>query len=358
VRREEVGYEMDVLAIGTGDSGGDAITLRYGNLHGPRSEQVVVVIDGGWPSNGKDVISVVKDRYGTEEIDLVISTHPDSDHVGGLKVVLEEMDVGELWMHKPWDYAESVRKYVTSGHAGGFTTFSKKLQAALSEARDLEQIATRRGIPIIEPFAGVQTADGVISVLGPSEDYYDSLAENFGMTPIQVVEKKLAMAAAKIKRLIHETPDNELLEDPPPNCVSNRNNSSTVLWLRLDSTTMLLTSDAGAEALDAALNVADYNGLGFADRVQIPHHGSRKNVGPTLLDRMLAETSMAFISAAEGGRPNRPAHQVLNAAIRRARVVATTEGTSNWYRSADVPDRDDYSTLVPEDFTEFYEDEE
>jgi hypothetical protein len=177
------------------------------------------------------------------------------------------------------------------------------------------------------------------------------------MSAIQVIEKKLAAAAKKIKKLIRETPENELLEEPPANCVSNRNNSSTVLWLQLGDTTMLLTADAGAEALSAALDVADYNGLQYANRVQIPHHGSRKNVGPSLLDRMLGPDSLAFISAPNGGRPKRPAPQVINAAVRRSLTVATTEGTSHWYHSADAPSRDDYSALLTEDFIEFYEDE-
>lgn len=351
-----MGYEVDVLAIGEGDSGGDAITLRYGDLYGRREDQVVVVIDGGWPGDGEGVIEHLDKRYDTDSVDLVISTHPDSDHVGGLKIVLENLDVGELWMHKPWDYAEAVSKYVTAGSSGS-RFFSKKLQAALSQAWDLEKIAERKGIPIIEPFTGTQTADGVISVLGPSEDYYDSLAENFGMSAVQVIEKKLAAAAKKIKKLIHESLERELLEDPPPNCVSNRNMSSTVLWLRLDDSTMLLTADAGAEALNAALDVADYNYLQFANRVQIPHHGSKKNVGPSLLDRMLSSNSLAFISAPNGGRPNRPAPQVINAAIRRAHSVATTEGTSNWYHSSDAPPRYDYSALVTETFVEYWEDE-
>ena len=44
-----MGLEIDFLSVGEGEKSGDAIALRYGNLFGPRSEQTVLVIDGGTP---------------------------------------------------------------------------------------------------------------------------------------------------------------------------------------------------------------------------------------------------------------------------------------------------------------------
>ncbi|MBF4307570.1 MBL fold metallo-hydrolase, partial [Vibrio anguillarum] len=45
-----MGYEIDFLGVGEESKSGDAIALRYGNLHGHRDEQTVVVIDGGFQS--------------------------------------------------------------------------------------------------------------------------------------------------------------------------------------------------------------------------------------------------------------------------------------------------------------------
>ena len=94
-----MGYEIDFLAVGE-EQGGDAITLRLGNLFGERKEQTVVVIDGGFADTRKDVVDHLRTHYKTTKVDLVVSTHPDADHSGGLETVLTECDVASLWMHR------------------------------------------------------------------------------------------------------------------------------------------------------------------------------------------------------------------------------------------------------------------
>ena len=84
-----MGFEVDFLKVGEESSSGDAIPLRYGDLHGDRSSQYVVVIDAGFKETGPDVVHFVRERYQTFVVDLAISTHPDRDHAAGLGVVLD-----------------------------------------------------------------------------------------------------------------------------------------------------------------------------------------------------------------------------------------------------------------------------
>ena len=88
-----MGYEVDFLKVGEESNSGDAIPLRYGDLHGDRSSQYVVVIDAGFKETGPDVVKFVRKRYQTSVVDLAISTHPDGDHAAGLGIVLEELEV-------------------------------------------------------------------------------------------------------------------------------------------------------------------------------------------------------------------------------------------------------------------------
>ena len=71
---------VDVLDVGQGD----AILLRS-------SEGKVVLIDGG--TGAEPLISELKARK-LSRIDLMIATHPHSDHIGGLDDVFEEYRVG------------------------------------------------------------------------------------------------------------------------------------------------------------------------------------------------------------------------------------------------------------------------
>src|SRR2546426_4890870 len=102
---QNLGYEVDFLPVGDSKSG-DAILLRFGNLYGARHEQTVVLIDGGYTDTGEAIVQHVNRYYSTNEIDLIISTHPDADHTAGLEVVIEKCIVRALWMHLPWNHTD------------------------------------------------------------------------------------------------------------------------------------------------------------------------------------------------------------------------------------------------------------
>src|SRR6266496_3761017 len=101
-----MGYEIDFLPVGDGEKSGDAIALRYGSLHGRRDEQVVIVIDGGYADDGEALRAHLDQHFHTDVVDIVLSTHPDQDHVAGLEILLRSIKVHELWMHLPWAHSQ------------------------------------------------------------------------------------------------------------------------------------------------------------------------------------------------------------------------------------------------------------
>ncbi len=54
-----------------------------------------ILIDGGPPEAGKKVVNYIKER-NIDQIDLLIATHPDVDHIGGLIDVLKQIEVKEV----------------------------------------------------------------------------------------------------------------------------------------------------------------------------------------------------------------------------------------------------------------------
>jgi len=58
-----------------------------------------MLIDAGDNSKGSEVISYLK-RKGISKIDILIGTHPDADHIGGLDDVIEAFDIGEFYLPK------------------------------------------------------------------------------------------------------------------------------------------------------------------------------------------------------------------------------------------------------------------
>jgi beta-lactamase superfamily II metal-dependent hydrolase len=357
-----VGIEIDFLAVGEQSKSGDAIAIRYGNLHGRRDEQSVVVIDGGYTDSGTALVELIQTHYGTDFVDLVISTHPDQDHVCGLETVIQRLRVGQLWMHLPWKHSAELN--AARRHGISRAGLPSRVEASLQGAADLEEIANTLGIPIIEPFAGLQSADGAITIIGPTQWYYEQL-----MTEIQTsgqgglsLGSLLAKAAQSLANLVPETLHIETLSDN--GSTHPQNNTSVLTLLDFDNERHLFTGDAGIPALEHGLDLLESQGFvsGSLDFVQIPHHGSRRNVGPTVLDRLLgpkgqAVHARAIVSAAKLGSPKHPAKKVTNAFHRRGYEVAATQGVTILHGKG-APPRAGYGPLAPLPFYALVEEDE
>ncbi|MES2471068.1 MAG: MBL fold metallo-hydrolase [Patescibacteria group bacterium] len=329
-------YEIDYIPVGEGEKSGDAICLRYGNLIGPRSEQTIIVIDGGDKKAGEAMVAHIKEYYKTDSVNYVVSTHPDGDHASGLCVVLEELKVGVLLMHRPWEHAADIRDSFSDGRwtARGL---SEKIEKSLKHACELETIAVRKGITIVEPFQGVGTQDGSIRFLGPSMEFYQDMLTHFRSTPTAKVENGLLGAlfqkAEDVVRLIGDNLGIDMLNDDE-DTTSAENNTSAILLLTLGERRLLFTGDAGKTALLSTLAHADsinipLTGLQFFD---VPHHGSRRNLNTKILKRMNGTT--AFVSAS-GENKKHPSKRVTNALVKHgARVFVNRKSTLHHHHNA------------------------
>lgn len=74
-----------IVFFGMGDA--DSIYIENHNQ--------TILIDAGLKSDRKKLISKLK-SLGVTNLDYVILTHPDKDHIGGASYVLDEFEVGEL----------------------------------------------------------------------------------------------------------------------------------------------------------------------------------------------------------------------------------------------------------------------
>jgi beta-lactamase superfamily II metal-dependent hydrolase len=322
-----MGYEIDYLPVGEGERSGDAIAIRYGNLQGFHREQTVIVIDGGTQDSGQKLVDHVQSLYDTDIIDYAICTHPDGDHASGLTVVLEQMDVRRLYMHRPWNHAAEIRDLFKDGRITN-NSLEVRIRTSLQAAHDLEQVADEQGVPIVEPFFCEATEDNALVFLGPTRDYYQSLIPDFRRTPdAKEPGASLFRKATEAIRWIAESMNIETLEEPEgEKGTSAENNSSAIFLLTLEGRYFLFTGDAGVPALTRVAETAQlYNiDLSKLSFLHVPHHGSKRNVGPTILNRIKAQN--AFISASPGGEPKHPAKKVVNALKRRGTQVYATQG--------------------------------
>jgi hypothetical protein len=322
-------YEIDFRQVHRTMSG-DAIGIRYQI----GQTWTVHLVDGGYATTAPEISKFVRDTYGTGQIDHVVVTHPDRDHAEGLAPILEEFDVGALWMLRPWDYAAQLLPYFSSYQS--VEALVKRLRDEYSYIYELEKIAVRRGILMYEPFQGAKI--GAFTVLAPSPARYGQLIIQSDKTPEpapQTILGGLMQAAAPIVRFIKAGWGSERFS-PEPTSVENE--MSVVQYANLCGDKILLTGDAGRDGLTEAAHYAVNNGFAVpVDKFQAPHHGGRHNLSSELLDFWLGpklpqqipkgqEKFEAAISAAAEDKVH-PRKVVLRALRHRGGFVITTEAT-------------------------------
>jgi competence protein ComEC len=82
-----------------------------------------ILIDGGKPSAGPTVLAYLR-AHSIDDIDVMIASHPDSDHIGGLIDVLNATDI-------------PVQQVIYSGYPGGTTTWNDFTTAVANEGISL-----------------------------------------------------------------------------------------------------------------------------------------------------------------------------------------------------------------------------
>lgn len=322
-----MGVEIDILPVGDGARSGDAMALRYGN---PLLGYRVMIIDGGTKEAGERLVHHVRHIYGTNRADDVLNTHPDGDHASGLSVVVEQLQVGRVWMHRPWNYAWGIRHLFRDGRITD-NSLEQRFREALQSAHELEAIALARQIPVSEPYEGMQI--GPFTVLSPNANWYvKELVPNFRGAPalkqgmgLDAVLKTMLDSTKSGVNWVRETLDIETLSEDGE--TSAQNESSVVMCGHFDGHKLLITGDAGLMALARAYDYATRLGLRLDDlwMLQIPHHGSRNNVTPSILNVIKGQYAIASAAANDDLHPRRV---VTNAFRRRGAKVYASKGVS------------------------------
>lgn len=326
-------FEIDFLDVETAKSG-DAITLRY-QVNGMRA---IHVVDGGFQDTGKSIVEHIQGYYDNPAyIDHVIVSHPDGDHAGGLRTVLEEFPVRRLWMLRPWMYAgEIISRF---SNISSLENLRRRLKELYPNLTALEKIAEERGIPISEPFQGAVI--GAFKVLAPTKSRYLNLIVTSERTPESLEEPRRSassLLASIIQKTIQLIKAGWGVEMFSPQDTSAENEMSTVQYANICGERIVLTADAGRAALSEAADYAPLVGLQLpgVNRFQVPHHGSRRNVSTEILDRWLGprlpvrlpegqNKFTAIISSAKADEDH-PRKAVVRALIHRGAKVLTTEG--------------------------------
>ena len=137
--------ELSVHMIDVGQ--GDSILIRTDDGH-------AMLVDAGERDQGETVVSYLA-AQGIDRLDLVVGSHPHTDHIGGLQEVIESVETDLIWMPPLADELLPDTR-----------TFENLLEAI-----------DAGGIPLETPEVGerYQLGEAEVTVLGPNDPEDDNL---------------------------------------------------------------------------------------------------------------------------------------------------------------------------------------
>jgi hypothetical protein len=315
-------FSLEALQAGTGD----CLILHYGDPGAPR----FLVIDGGpagiYEGSLKPRLQelhgeFIKDKGSELNLEMVMVSHIDDDHIHGILDWMEEIASGDavpcniatLWYNSFDEIlgktSSSVRARIAalagdvsngvtlaSGDLSPLTT--SVLVASVGQGRQLRAHASARGILLNGGFKGglvmaPETGQIVITrtgglklyVIAPNRKHLDDLEESW-------------------KKDVAAHPDPVVVANFVDRAVPNL--SSIVVVAEFQGRRMLLTGDARGDFVRDGLK-----GAGFLDQddrvhfdvIKIPHHGSNRNMRREWLQRITADH---YVISADGqyGNPD------------------------------------------------------
>jgi hypothetical protein len=281
---------------------GDAIWIEYGSARSPRR----IVIDGGPASSyetglGKRVRMLPE---GKRQIDLLVITHIDSDHIDGPIILLQEakdlgLRLGEVWFNG-WRHLESSEPATYAPLQGEF------LGGLLALGGDLERTWN----------SGFQHRAIVVTDQGPT---CRELSDGARLTLLSPGPRQLRRLRARWASAIRDfTPGDatealrrlrERRDYKPPQAPAMfaaktfgddravANGSSLAFIIEYEGRACLFSGDAHPRVLAASLrHLTEASGIKrlSLDAVKLPHHGSMSNIDDELLS--LIDCSQWLIS--------------------------------------------------------------
>lgn len=374
-------YEIDFVGVKadkcTKDA--DAICLRWkvGEKIDGTPIYKIGVVDGGFEAHGNEMVAHMNRYYFNDRecakseaekvIDFIVITHPDQDHTLGVKRILENFKINKIYMNRPWKYIDDLFDKVDDGRITK-ESLKKRLREKYKTIADIEDVAEEKKISICEAFQGTYVENEIL-ILSPQKQFYLGLLVESEKTPFTEnatlrqdgLVSKIFSAVKEAALNVLETWNIETLRENEK--TSAENETSVILRGKVDGKGFVLTGDAGIRALDRAIEYMKSIGENPALDIsfyQIPHHGGRHNISPSILNKLIGEkvdngvsrNKVAFVSVAQDS--DHPLKMVTNAYIRRGVATYKTNGNVICHSNGKMPDRG-WSSLSAIEFSDYVE---
>lgn len=285
---------------------GDCIFLTYDGYN--------ILIDGGTRNTYRDIrdrrspdkalkvlIDCLKERQ--QHIDLLIITHVDDDHIGGILEWFEnnypeEGFIKEIWLNDDVVLCDN-----------------KSLQNSPQSAGSLiKKLKEHKQLYKNDVTIGMEEDRGPfhIRILAPYPEFRNTVAEKIHVN-LQNAGVNMENYRKSLKSLSEEQWQN--------NSISDENRASIALELSVyDDEKILMLGDANIKDIMEGLDhfYPDKEEKISYRVIKLSHHGSKNNFDPSFLDRVKAET---YLVSTNGEKFNHPDKEVI------AQIICKTDSS-------------------------------
>ncbi len=268
-------FSIDMLSVGDAD----AIILWLKQ----EETDIIIFLDGGKPGDGEKIVrhynEYIKSQLTAKPLMIIINSHPHRDHIGGLFEIINHFgqDITHVYFNDPLSYIDQMQKNLINEYYQNHST-NRQIAGLYESLKDVDNFKTllkKYGLTPLPLFSNNNLGHNYFKVLGPSEAFYKQ--------KVQFFTDKTSLESM---HLLKESEEyiNEVEEGNKPckvvdekNDASAENLTSTIIQLTDSSNRRyLFTADSGVDSFESAVN----DGFNMKDFhfVQLPHHGSRRNV--------------------------------------------------------------------------------
>lgn len=291
---------------------GDCILIEYG----PANKPFRILIDGG-TAGTKDAITAYFSKLpaSKQSVDLLVVTHVDSDHIGGVLALLEQdklnFSIGEIWFNS-WKHLKQA----------GLEEFGPVQGEKLSAAILKHNIAWNKSFDEKAVVVVDESAPLVISLPGEMEltllspypkhlqklkPVWEDVVKKAGLDPGYGEISTVPLPAGIEAFGGNGIPDIEKLNKTKFNEDKGPANGSSIAFLATyQEKKVLFAGDAYPTVILKSLDTIDKNKIPV-DLIKLSHHGSKGNTSPALLEKAPSGKYVFSTNGATG----HPSHETI-----------------------------------------------
>jgi beta-lactamase superfamily II metal-dependent hydrolase len=281
---------------------GDCLVLSYGS---DETHARHVVIDGGHTGTAPRLISYLEE-IGAKEIELLVITHVDADHIEGILTFVESIKgkvaIRDVWFNGYRHLAEHVEEL---GYMQGekLTEMLKALpwnKASGGNAIRVNEDGSPRVMPELEGGLKLTVLSPDAKKLLALQGDWKKTCEAAGLVPgVDRAEAKVPEGYESLGAYDLEA----LAKQVRPEDKAKPNGSSIALLAEFAAKSVVLGADAHPDILTQSLKTLGNGERLKIDLFKVPHHGSDANVTKDLLAAVDCDT---FLFSTNGNKFRHP----------------------------------------------------